>query len=103
VEGWQGKAKGMLQVAWERGLIDENNLSLHTVTGCKDELGIMQQHTSLKFLLGNCTNFEEEESLLQSKGRLLGAINDCMHQCHCELVGEGIEYSCGCAKNGSNH
>ena len=99
VEGWQGKAKGMLQVAWERGLIDEKNLSLYPVTGCKDELGIMQQQTSLKFLIGNCSDFEEEESLLQSKGRLLGAIIDRTPKCHCELAGEGIEYSWGCAKN----
>jgi hypothetical protein len=25
-EGWEGKPKGLLQVLWERGLIDGNNL-----------------------------------------------------------------------------
>ena len=89
----------MLQVLWERGLIDEQNLAQYTVNGRKDEMGILQHHTSLKLLLGNCIDFEEEESLLQSKGRLLGAVIDQTPKCHCELAREGIEYSWGCAKN----
>ncbi len=28
LEGWQGKVKGLLQVLWERGFIDPNNLDL---------------------------------------------------------------------------
>jgi len=99
LQGWQGKPKGMLQVLWERGFIDEKNLNQYTVTGRKDEMGILQPETSLKFLLGNCLDFEEEESLLQSKGRILGAKIDRTPKCHCELAGEGIEYSWGCAKN----
>jgi hypothetical protein len=99
LQGWQGKPKGMLQVLWERGFIDQENLAQYTVNGRKDEMGILQHHTSLKLLLGNCIDFEEEESLLQSKGRLLGAKIDRTPKCHCELAGEGIEYSWGCAKN----
>ncbi len=89
----------MLQVAWERGLIDETNVALYTVPGCKDEMGILQHHTSLKFLLGNCTDFVEEEMLLQSKGSALGVLVDRTPKCRCELAGEGIEYLWGCTKN----
>jgi len=29
----------------------------------------------------------------------MGVSVDCMPKCHCELAGEGIEYSWGCTKN----
>jgi len=79
-------------------IIDEKNLNQYTVTGRKDEMSILQPETSLKFLLGNCLDFEEEELLLQSKGRILRAKIDQTPKCHCELAGEGIEYSWGCVK-----
>ena len=44
-------------------------------------------------------DFEEEESLLQATGRELNVLIDRTPKCHCELAGEGIEYSWGCAKN----
>jgi hypothetical protein len=53
----------------------------------------LQHHSSLKYLLGNCTDFEEVESMLQSIGSALGVTIDWMPKCHCELAGEGIEYS----------
>jgi len=49
--------------------------------------------------LGNCTDFEEEESMLQSISSTLGVSIDQTPKCHCKLAGEGIEYSWGCAKN----
>ncbi len=85
----------MLQVAWERCLIDETKVSLYTVPSCKDEMEILQHHTILKFLLGNCTDFAGEEMPLQSKGSALGVLVDHTLKCHCELAGEGIEYSFG--------
>jgi hypothetical protein len=91
--GWEGKAKGMLQVLWERGFLDVGNLKQYTVDGQKDAFGNLQHKTSLKYLLGNCTVFEEEESMLQSVGRALGVSIDQTPKCHCELAGEGIEYS----------
>ncbi|KAI2493895.1 hypothetical protein MHU86_20622 [Fragilaria crotonensis] len=39
-EGWVGKSKGLLQVLWERGFIDANNLSRYTLTGRKMSLGM---------------------------------------------------------------
>ena len=49
-------------------------------------------------LLSQCEDFLEEESLLQLHVRLLGAI--CVHspKYHCEIAGEGIEYSWGNSK-----
>jgi hypothetical protein len=97
--GWEGQPKGMLQVLWERGWIDENNLAKYTVSGRKNEIGVIDIDTSLKHLLGSCHDFSEEESLLQFCGQQLGVTVDQTPKCHCELAGEGIEYSWGCAKN----
>ncbi len=59
--GWEGKVKEMLQVLWELGFLDVDNLRQYTVYGQKDAFGNLQHETSLKYLLGNCTDFEEEE------------------------------------------
>ena len=88
----------MLKILWERGWIDENNLAKFTVRGRKNEIGVIDIDTSLKHLLGSCHDFSEEESLLQFCGQQLGVTVDQTPKCHCELAGEGIEYSCGCAK-----
>jgi hypothetical protein len=89
----------MLQDLWEHGWIDENNLNKYTVSGRKNELGLIDTETSLKYLLGCCYDFEEDESRLQSQGRHLGITIDQTPKCHCKLSGEGIKYSWGCAKN----
>ena len=98
-QGWEGKAKGMLQILWEQGFIDIDNLKMYTIDGKKDAYGVSQPEMSLEYLLGNCKDFEEEESLLQVMGRKMGVAIDRMPKCHCELAGEGIEYSWGWAKN----
>ena len=35
IAGWEGKAKGSLQVAWKRGFIDESNLKSYLAKGGK--------------------------------------------------------------------
>jgi hypothetical protein len=79
-QGWQGKQKGLLQMLWERGWIDEGNISQYTVDSRKDVFGVFQPHTSLKYLMGNCKDFEEEELLLQLMGRksLKVAVRECL-------------------------
>jgi len=99
IEGWEGKPKGLLQVLWERGLIDPNNIGNYTVEGRQDAFGVVQKAFSLKHLMANCQDFEEEETLLQSMGREMGVLVDRSPKCHCELAGEGIEYTWGCMKN----
>ena len=46
-EGWEGKPKGLLQVLWERGLIDGNNLKQYSLTGKKDDLGTVNDSHKL--------------------------------------------------------
>ena len=37
-EGWMGKSKGLLQILWERGFIDENNINLYSLKGKKCQM-----------------------------------------------------------------
>ena len=99
IEGWVGKAKGKLQILWERGMIDEANLNKYTNDGKVDAFGILDKNYSLHYLMTNCKDFIEEESMLQSMGREMGVTIDRTPICHAELAGEGIEYSWGCSKN----
>ena len=38
-ESWEGKSEGLVQVLWERGLIDGTKLNSYTLTGRKDAFG----------------------------------------------------------------
>ena len=63
-EGWEGKPKGLLQVAWEWGFIDpsvENIKSFYTINGWKNAMGILQPETSLKCLLVNCIGLKKRK------------------------------------------
>jgi len=83
VQGWKDKAKGLLQVLWEHGWINENNLAQYTIKGNKDAFGVLTVRTLRR---KNCR-------------QKMGVYFDCTPKCHCELAGEGIEYSWGCTKN----
>ena len=98
VEGWENKPNGLLRILWERGFIDELRLENYMLNGKHDAFGFVQKDFSLKLLKGNCLDFEEEETLLQSMGKEMGVLVDRTPKCHCELAGEGIEYSWSCAK-----
>ena len=97
-EGWVGKPKGMMQILWERGFIDETKLTQYTVEGKKDAYGNMIDGTSIRGMMTSQPDFVDEETLLQYHGRLLGVVVDRTPKCHPELAGEGIEYAWGCAK-----
>jgi hypothetical protein len=99
IQGWRGKQKGLFQSLWEQGWIDLLRLQHYSVDGKTNALGVKQMNLSLKYLMANCTNFMEEESLLQSNGQKMGVIIDRTTKCHCELAGEGVEYSWACTKN----
>ena len=53
---------------------------------------------SLEMLFLSCTAFIEEESLLQMNVQKMGAISFPSPKYHCEIAGEGIEYSWGNSK-----
>jgi hypothetical protein len=100
LEGWEGKAKGMEQILWERGWIDPSqDRKSYTVHGKKDSMGAVEKDKSLRYLMSNLKDFEAQETMLQIKAKEMGLFMDRTPKCHCELAGEGIEYAWGCAKN----
>jgi hypothetical protein len=70
-----------------------------TLNRRQDASGILMKETSLTYLMSNCQDFEDEESLLQTMGREMGILVDQTPKCHCKLAGEGIKYTWGCSKN----
>jgi len=49
--------------------------------------------------MASCTDFEEEETMLQAMASKMGVFVDRSPKCHCEIAGEGIEYSWALSKN----
>ncbi|KAI2512933.1 hypothetical protein MHU86_1479 [Fragilaria crotonensis] len=99
LSGWEGKSKGMLQVLWERGLIDPSELDKYTVDGKKDTIsGKIDLRYSLRHLIAECADFKDEETALQYLGSQLGITVLLTPKFHAELAGEGIEFCWGHAK-----
>ena len=92
---WVGTPKWMPQTTWEQGLLDLDSFS---EKGLLDDMENRIEKTNLSILLTHCSDFADGESLLQFNIRLLGAV--CIHSSkyHCEIAGEGIEYSWGISK-----
>jgi hypothetical protein len=100
-KGWQGQPKGLLQVLWERGWIDEGNLEKYTMDPAADADGeILEgaEEWSLRVLMASCLDFAEEVTALQHVGNELGVSVIISPKFHAELAGEGIEYSWGVTK-----
>jgi hypothetical protein len=75
IEGWKGKSKGLIHVLWERGWINttiSKTYHHYSINGKKDIFGNLQPETSLWNLMENCADFQEEETMLQTMGRLMG-------------------------------
>jgi hypothetical protein len=97
--GWEGQPKGLLQVLWERGLIEKECLDKYTLDGRKDSItGKVDLRYSLRHLLAECTDFKHEETALQYLGSQLGVMVLLTPKFHAELAGEGVEYSWAHAK-----
>ena len=101
-KGWEGRQKGLLQVLWERGWIDEAQLDRYTMDiatdGDRGEALEGAENWSLKFLMASCLDFAEEMTALQHVGNQLGVSVIITPKFHAELAGEGVEYSWGIAK-----
>jgi hypothetical protein len=100
-KGWQGQAKGLLQVLWERGWIDEGNLERYTMdpeTDANGEVVDGAEEWSLRILMASCLDFAEEMTALQHVGKELGVSVIISPKFHAEMAGEGIEYSWGITK-----
>jgi hypothetical protein len=78
---------------------DNNAMKKYITTGRKHEFGNLLPNTSLKHIISSCTDFEEELTMLQTMGQSMGVMIDRTPKCHCEIAGEGIEYSWALAKN----
>jgi hypothetical protein len=67
-EGWQGKAKGLLQVLWEKCFIDATNIEKYMMNGRQGTCGVLIPNTSLKLLMMNCKDFKEEDHCYRQMG-----------------------------------
>jgi hypothetical protein len=63
---------------WERGFTNSENIAKsledYTIKGRKDQYGIINVRFSLTHLLSTCTDFEEEETILQTMGCQMGIL-----------------------------
>jgi hypothetical protein len=94
--------EALLHVLWERGWIDNMDnkaYQKYTISRHKNEFNPIIPETSLKHLMSSCTDFEEEETMLQSMATMICVQVDRSPKCHCEIAGEGIKYAWACAKN----
>jgi hypothetical protein len=109
-EGYVGKPKGVIQMAWERGLCTRAQIKNNEVTvdgirkdssGNKvneKERGKIDLKTSLRYLLGQCTDFKTEITQLQYIASELGCTVLMTPKAHPELAGRGVEYAWGYSK-----
>jgi hypothetical protein len=95
--GWIGKGKGLLQVLWERGWIDESKISEYKKI-VTDDAGLVVKEFSLAHMLETCTDFANEKTQLEFVCQSLGTEAVITTKYHAEYAGEGIEYSWGAAK-----
>jgi hypothetical protein len=110
VEGWAGKSKGLLQVLWETGWIDEFQLAKYIKNGKRgrdfNEDNSLKEEVKpfvLRYLMETRSDFASEESDLQHLGRELSSNDCCVNvtfstKYHCEIAGEGVEYDWGFTK-----
>ena len=106
--GYMGKAKGALQVAYERGFVDSSDVSAYNVKKLTrrerqemDYQGIdllAQDPKNLLHLLDSCEDFINTHSQIKQTVLDLGGDVVSTPICHPELAGEGIEYCWGRAK-----
>ena len=74
------------------------NTSFYSLKGKTDHTGVSDKPSSLRYLMGCCTDFLEEETALQHLGSQLGSKVIFTPKFHCEFAGEGIEYNWAHAK-----
>ena len=115
-KGWNEAPKGMLQILYERGYIDVTKVktvrsSRYSKKGKKDDFNVdtglikdeFKQY-SLTHLILQCSDFRNEISDLEHLTNEMSEIHNKQIEIlftpkfHCELAGEGIEYSWGASK-----
>ena len=95
LKGYQGEPKVILQVLWERGLIDPSKTRIYyAMKGTQENNHNIRPKSFLFELMVNCIEFEKENKLLQSK---VLEMRDCKchffldhsPKCHYKLAGGG--------------
>jgi hypothetical protein len=98
---WEGRPKGLLQVLWERGWIDEAQPDKYTIDVATNDDGKVfegAEDGSLKCLMVSCLNFAKEMTALQHVGNQLGVSVMITPKFHALSAGEGDLYSWGSVK-----
>ena len=100
--------KGLLQILWERGFIDETNVKQYSEKEKKSQKdadgNVLPEYQ--KYILSNlmreCTDFKEEktsmEKLMDKLSNLVAANKAALlttPKCHCVLAAEGLELGWG--------
>jgi hypothetical protein len=114
IEGWYGKPKGLLQVLWERGFIDESRLDDYrkiVPKGWKKDDGSIKDSKKeeaanfvLDGMLARCQDFATEIAHLEHVVGQIAATFDIniavIHSVkyHCKCAGLGVEYCFGLQK-----
>jgi hypothetical protein len=73
--GWAGKGKGLLQVLWEHGWIDESKIARYKKI-VTDDAGFIVKEFSLARMLETCTDFANEKTQLEFLCQSLGTGSD---------------------------
>lgn len=94
-EGYRGKAKGMKQILFERGLWKKGMIG--KVDKEKDPQG-RGEDLSMVHVLQNCFDFATEKTAFQDMLLKRGHIPEMSPKCHPEVAGVGVEYCWGKAK-----
>ena len=109
-EGWMGKPKGLLQILWERGFIDEQNVHLYSLKGKRSQIdnkGKLKkkfEKYSLHTLMSRCSDFANEKSAMEHLFDILSQKSESTlsmltsPKYHCKVAGEGIEFVWGMMK-----
>ena len=96
--GFVGKAKGLKDVLFERGLLNPDKLKSYTNHGTKGAGGVVDESTSLLKLMAKCEDFQDETTAMHELMELLGIGMEQTPKGHPELAGRGIEYCWGKSK-----
>ena len=97
VPGWEGKGKGLLQIMWERGWVNESLIRQYKMR-MEDDAGVLIPEFSLAHMMESCTDFQNKMLQLEFVCHELGCKVLITTKYHTEYAGVGIEYSWGLSK-----
>ena len=108
--GWVNENKGLLQVLYERGWIDEENIGEYSLKGLKHQMDenkeVKDEYKTylLRDKMAACGDFRKEKTAMEELLHQLSSKGNCKitplntPKYHPEIAGEGIEYAWGHAK-----